>query len=155
MKIPYLDRFLVDFTDFSFKKLLKYFFTQFKICLKHINYFLGCLMFKKLVFHVKYWYFWCFLTFLDDFARSQKIVIIMRSCVGVQELRKIKITKNEPKHPQITTQCHIGRFKVHDIGLGIIRANPFPPIFGDFWRYFELILINLLSFKKHWKSAVV
>ena len=56
--------------------------------------------------------------FFDDFGRSQLLGIVSRACTGAQEPKKIKIAKNELKHPQTIIECHIKVFGVRTIGVG-------------------------------------
>merc|ERR1712038_1445166 len=47
-------------------------------------------------------YFDVFFMFFDDFGSSQLVYSVSRGCTDAQEPKKIKITKNELKHPQTT-----------------------------------------------------
>merc|ERR1712083_1188101 len=61
-------------------------------------------------FDAKNTYFDVFFMFFDDFGRSQLLGSVIRGCRGAQEPKKIKIAKNELKHPQTITEAHMTGF---------------------------------------------
>ena len=81
-------------------------------------------------------YFCVFLTFFEDFARSQLLGSLSRRCTGAQESKKIKIAKNGSKHSQTIIQCHIKGFRVHPVGLGHHTSQFIFSDFRVFWVYF-------------------
>merc|ERR1712083_370849 len=87
-------------------------------------------------FDAKNTYFDVFLMFFDDFGRSQLLGSVSRGCTDAQEPKKIKITKNELKHPQTIIECHIKVFGVRTIGLIHPMSQFMFTDYGGFWGYF-------------------
>merc|ERR1712141_807746 len=83
-------------------------------------------------FDAKNTYFDVFFMFFDDFGRSQILDSVSRGYRGAQEPKKIKIAKNELKHPQTIIECHIKVFGVRGISLGHHMSHFFLPILGYF-----------------------
>ena len=83
-------------------------------------------------FDAKNGYFRVFLMFLDHCAWSQILGGVNRPCAGTYKSKKIKIAKNEFKHPQSVIECRINGFCVHLNALGHHMNQSISPHFREF-----------------------